>query len=630
MILSISFHFDFYPILIVAAIAWLVPMMMSLLRLNKIPAVIVEIILGFFIGKYLLSSADEISFHILDFFALTGFVFLMFMSGLEIDVSKILASFPRKRLNVSRFLKNPLLVGVTSFILTLVLSWIAASFLSELADIKSNWYFALIMVTTSVGIILPILKNRSEISTRFGQMIIIAAAVADVLSIILFTFTAYILKNGFQWEILLILALFAAFYLFYKIGLRFNKNKLFNKITFQLAHAASQISVRGTILLILIFVVLSQYIDEEVILLGAFLGGLLLSMFLYKERSLLMLKLDGMSFGFFIPVFFIMVGVKFDPAALQEFDSSLGWFLILLLFTLFAVKVIPSLLWGRLFGYKKAVSAGFLMSSRLSLIIAASAIGQDLGVISAGANACFILMAVTTCFLSPTIYNLLNPADILAGDKTIIIGGSSTGVLLARRLSIHGFTPVIVEKHEKRCKEIKSKGIHVFRGDGLDPGLYTKLKLSDSNYVVVETNSNKLNLQICKLLRKELQHEKIISRAGNLSIEESLKTLNVETIDARRVLATTIENLIIRPTTYHTLVESFENFSVEEIAITNTKLDGLQLSEVPFHRDAILMMIKREEKLYIPHGETYFKLGDIIHVFGTHTALEETKKKLHG
>ncbi|RLD62139.1 MAG: hypothetical protein DRJ05_01045, partial [Bacteroidetes bacterium] len=391
MILSISFHFDFYPILIVAAIAWAVPMTLSLLRLNKIPAVIVEIIAGFFIGQFLLSSADDISFHILDFFALTGFIFLMFMSGLEIDVDKIIASFPRKRLNTSRFLKNPLLVGVMSFLLTLSLSWVAAWLLSDMAKIESNWYFALIMVTTSVGIVLPILKNRSEISTRFGQMIIIAAAVADILSIILFTFTAYILKNGFQWEILLILALFAAFYLFYKIGQRFTKNKLFNKITFQLSHAASQISIRGTVLLILIFVVLSQYIDEEVILLGAFLGGLLLSIFLHKERSLLLLKLDGMSFGFFIPVFFIMVGVKFDPSAFQEFDSSLGRFLILLFITLFTVKVIPSLLWGRLFGYKKAISGGFLMSSRLSLIIAASAIGQELGVISAGVNASFIL-----------------------------------------------------------------------------------------------------------------------------------------------------------------------------------------------------------------------------------------------
>ena len=122
----------------------------------------------------------------------------------------------------------------------------------------------------------------------------------------------------------------------------------------------------------------------------------------------------------------------------------------------------------------------------------------------------------------------------------------------------------------------------------------------------------------------------IISKADNLSLEQSLKSINIETVDARGVLATTLENLIIRPTTYHTLVESFENFSVEEITISNKKLDGLQLMEVPFHRDAILMMIKREERIYIPHGETYFRLGDVVHVFGTNTAMDETREKLHG
>ena len=65
-----------------------------------------------------------------------------------------------------------------------------------------------------------------------------------------------------------------------------------------------------------------------------------------------------------------------------------------------------------------------------------------------------------------------------------------------------------------------------------------------------------------------------------------------------------------------------------EIAITNKSMDGLQLKEVHFHQDAILMMVKRGDNFYIPHGETYFRLGDVLHVFGTDTAMEDTKRKL--
>ena len=129
-------------------------------------------------------------------------------------------------------------------------------------------------------------------------------------------------------------------------------------------------------------------------------------------------------------------------------------------------------------------------------------------------------------------------------------------------------------------------------------------------------------------MRNEYQHEKIISRIKRFSLTQKHKELGVETVDATYILATAIENLIIRPTTYHALVESFENFSVEEILITNKHIDGLQVKEVSFHEDAILMMLKRENSFFIPHGETYIRVGDTLMVFGTQTAFEDTRHKM--
>ena len=628
MLLNISFHYDFYPLLVVAAIAWATPILLSLFRLKKIPIVIFEIVLGFLAGKFLFGNIGEEGFLILDFLALYGFLFLMFLGGLEIDVDQIIASLPHKRLTWSRFLKNPLLVGLAQFVLAILLSYLAAFSLGQIIDIPNIWYFSLIMVTTSVAIVLPVLKNRGEIGSRFGQMIIIAAAVADILSIILFTFTAFLLKSGFHYKLFYILALFVLFFIFYKLFNRWKIIPSFKKLSYQLSQAASQIRIRGAILIIMIFVVLSQYIGEEIVLLGAFLSGLVLSSMLHRERSLMLVKLDGMGFGFFIPFFFIMVGVKFDPSALVEFDQSLVGFLVLLLISLFAIKVIPSLLWRRLFGTKKAFAGGFLISSRLSLIIAASAIGLELGVITPGINASVIIMAVITCFASPVIYNWMSPGTVTEGNKTIIIGGSSTAVLLARRLNVHGKKAIIIEQDKKRFHEIREKGLNVIHSDGLDINIYRQLKLIPDNYVVIETGNDEYNLQISRLLRHEYLHEKIISKFSRFSLEQDFKQLGIETIDVTQTLATAIENLIIRPTTYHTLVESFENFSVEEITITNKNIDGQQVAEIHFHKDAILMMLKRENSLFIPHGETYIRAGDVLMVFGTQTAFEDTRHKL--
>jgi Kef-type K+ transport system membrane component KefB len=586
-----------------------------------------EIILGFLIGHYFIEF-NEHSLTILRFLALSGFVFLMFLSGLEIDIDQLIASLPRRKLTVSTFLSNPLLVGVSHFLLAMIFSYLSALLLTTFIEIKSAWYFSLIMVTTSVGIILPVLKNRGELHSRFGQMLITAAAVADIISILLFTFTASILKNGFHFDLLLILALFFVFYLFYIIGLRLKNIPVLKKISYQLSHAASQINVRSIILLILIFVVISQYIGEEVILLGAFLSGLLLSSFLHKERSIVLIKLDGMGYGFFIPIFFVMVGYEFDPAAFKEFESSLGYFLVALFIVLFLIKLIPSFLWIRLFGFRRAIAGGFLMSSRLSLIIAASAIGLQLGVITPGINASFVMMAVATCLISPTLFNVIFPEKKLEGSKTIVIGGSSTAVLLARRMHLNAKQVLIVEKDPERYKAIKEKGLWVMQGDGLNRSLYEKILLKPENYVVVECGSDEMNFAVSKLLRNEFRHERIITRSGSLDIEHKLKGYGVMAVDVRRVMATTIENLIIRPTTYRDLVESFENFSLDEITVTNKEIDGRQVKTIPFHKDAILMIIKRGNASYIPHGDTYIRKGDVLHVFGTATALEDTRKKV--
>jgi len=358
------------------------------------------------------------------------------------------------------------------------------------------------------------------------------------------------------------------------------------------------------------------------------MSGMLLSLFFHKGRSLLLVKLDGLGYGFFIPIFFIMVGVKFDPSALREFQLNLVPFLFILFFLLLAVKLIPSFLMVKIFGFRRTISAGFLLSSRLSLIIAASAIGLELGVITPGINASFIIMAVATCFMGPVLYNATRSRTRFPAGTTIIVGGSSKGVLLARRLNIHNKTSVIVEKDEKRYKDIASKGLTVLLSDGMDPSTYKQLKLTDSSFVVVDTGSEDLNIRICDMLRKDFNHERIISMARSSKIEQQLKKLDVEIVDATRVIATTIETLIVRPTTYHALIETFENFTVDEITITNPEIDGRQVKEIAFHKDAILIMARSGENKFIPHGETYLRTGYVLYIMATGTAMEDTREKL--
>src|SRR6056297_2885377 len=119
LLLNISFNFEYYPLLIVAFVAWLIPVVLSLLKIQKLPTVIAEILAGYIIGKFVIAHFPESHIQSLDFLALSGFMFLMFLSGLEINVNQILLSFPKRRLNMGRFLSNPLLVGLSFFLISL-------------------------------------------------------------------------------------------------------------------------------------------------------------------------------------------------------------------------------------------------------------------------------------------------------------------------------------------------------------------------------------------------------------------------------------------------------------------------------------------------------------------------------
>lgn len=625
--LSITFQYDLWPILVVISIAWLVPFAMSLLNLHRVHSVIIEIIAGFLAGQFLLTDLGPANLQILEFLSLMGLLFLMFLGGLEIDIEQVFSSLTSRNLSPSRISSNPLISGTMYFLLTLLITWLGVLVLAEYFPVSDRFFFTLVLSTTSVAIILTLLKNRGETGTPHGQVILTSAAINRLAWVIIFTFYVSSVKGGITNKIFLVFLLFAVFYAFYLLGQKWRFNRL-RQINFQLAHAASQITTRGVMFIMGLFIVIAQLAGSETMILGAFMAGLLVSFFLQKERSLLMLKLDSMGYGFFIPFFFIMVGVTFDVDALKEFDRSLFPFLLAGLAIMVLSKVIPALIWIPKYGPRKSLGAAFLMVSQLSLIIAASSVGLQIGLLSPGMHASFVILAVVTSIASPIIYEYLIPLRTYRDKKVIIVGGSSTGVLLARRLKMLGKACLIVEKEPARYEDILSKGIGVVQGDGNDLDFMMSLGIRLGDQVVVLTGNDEDNYRISKLVRQDMGIIKVVSVSGLSSISRELIRIDVEVMDIRLALASTLENLLMRPGTYKTFMESFDNFVVEEISVTGGAAYGHLVRELPWHKDCMLMLARRGDEVYVPHGESYLKSGDILTIFGTSTAISRARDML--
>jgi Kef-type K+ transport system membrane component KefB len=168
----------------------------------------------------------------------------------------------------------------------------------------------------------------------------------------------------------------------------------------------AEMGIRATLALLFVMVGLSALLEIEAIL-GAFLAGAVFT-FVFREPGQLEEQLNGFSFGFFIPVFFINVGIEFPLEELGDFEV-LGQ-AVALIGVAFAIKIIPALLLVlRRFSLREAVAAGVLLAGQLSVIIALADLGLDLGLLSSGLRAGAIMLVAVSAIISPIGFRFLAP-----------------------------------------------------------------------------------------------------------------------------------------------------------------------------------------------------------------------------
>lgn len=407
---------SFAPLLIVVILAFLVPLFLSSVRGRlAIPIVVGEMVAGMIVGRsgFGWVSHDNVA---LDLLKELGFVLLMFLSGMEIDFRSLRGVDSHRAEQESRW--SPLRVATLNFGFTLLLAGVVAWGLKWIGATKDPWMMALILSTTALGVVVPILKEARLSQTLFGQTILLATVIADFTTMFLISVLVAVISRGLTAEILLVFLLFVAFFFAARFGSFLSRIEALQKVIEELSHATAQIKVRAAFSTLLIFVVLAERLGIEIIV-GAFLAGAIVALLRTPEDKALSNQLEGIGFGFFIPIFFIMVGVDFDlPALLSSTGALLS--VPLLLVAAVAVKVIPGLLFRLNHTWREALAAGILMCPRLSLIIAAAAIGEKLGIIDASVNAGIVLVAIVTVTASPLAFFRVFPAAKVKAGRSMV------------------------------------------------------------------------------------------------------------------------------------------------------------------------------------------------------------------
>ncbi|MEN0413632.1 monovalent cation:proton antiporter family protein [Staphylococcus aureus] len=609
---------EFLSLVIVVLAAFLTPIIVNRLNINFLPVVVAEILMGIVIGNSFLNIVERDS--ILNILSTLGFIFLMFLSGLEIDF-KAFKKDKRARQGQNddeSSIPGHLNLALTVFAFIMIISILLAYVFKWLGLVDDVLLMVIIISTISLGVVVPTLKEMNIMRTTIGQFILLVAVLADLVTMILLTVYGAINGQGGSTIWLIgILVVFTA--ISYILGVQFKRMSFLQK----LMDGTTQIGIRAVFALIILLVALAEGVGAENIL-GAFLAGVVVSLLNPDEE--MVEKLDSFGYGFFIPIFFIMVGVDLNiPSLIKE--PKLLIIIPILIVAFIISKLIPVMFIRRWFDMKTTIASAFLLTSTLSLVIAAAKISERLNAISAETSGILILSAVITCVFVPIIFKKLFPVPDEFNRKieVSLIGKNQLTIPIAQNLTSQLYDVTLYYRKDLSDRRQLSDDITMIEIADYEQDVLERLGLFDRDIVVCATNDDDINRKVAKLAKAH-QVERVICRLESTTDDTELVDSAIEIFSSYLSNKILLKGLIETPNMLN-LLSNVET-SLYEIQMLNYKYENIQLRNFPFGGDIIFVRIIRNNESIVPHGDTQLRYGDRLIVTGAKEYVDELKREL--
>ncbi|HCY6646153.1 TPA: monovalent cation:proton antiporter family protein [Staphylococcus aureus] len=609
---------EFLSLVIVVLAAFLTPIIVNRLNINFLPVVVAEILMGIVIGNSFLNIVERDS--ILNILSTLGFIFLMFLSGLEIDF-KAFKKDKRARQGQNddeSSIPGHLNLALTVFAFIMIISILLAYVFKWLGLVDDVLLMVIIISTISLGVVVPTLKEMNIMRTTIGQFILLVAVLADLVTMILLTVYGAINGQGGSTIWLIgILVVFTA--ISYVLGVQFKRMSFLQK----LMDGTTQIGIRAVFALIILLVALAEGVGAENIL-GAFLAGVVVSLLNPDEE--MVEKLDSFGYGFFIPIFFIMVGVDLNiPSLIKE--PKLLIIIPILIVAFIISKLIPVMFIRRWFDMKTTIASAFLLTSTLSLVIAAAKISERLNAISAETSGILILSAVITCVFVPIIFKKLFPVPDEFNRKieVSLIGKNQLTIPIAQNLTSQLYDVTLYYRKDLSDRRQLSDDITMIEIADYEQDVLERLGLFDRDIVVCATNDDDINRKVAKLAKAH-QVERVICRLESTTDDTELVDSGIEIFSSYLSNKILLKGLIETPNMLN-LLSNVET-SLYEIQMLNYKYENIQLRNFPFGGDIIFVRIIRNNESIVPHGDTQLRYGDRLIVTGAKEYVDELKQEL--
>ncbi|HUY01572.1 MAG TPA: cation:proton antiporter [Candidatus Deferrimicrobium sp.] len=330
----------------------------------KISAISIELIVGMVLGNFLFTGAYPNfptidNMHWLRFLANFGFILLLFLAGLELNI-----------LFLKKYFQKSVILIVAMFIGTFLVGTCVGTFLG--IGLMGSFLVGLTFAGASIGVVFPLITELGIAQKRLGQILITSTMALEIICILIISFIDYSTLSELNiMQFVLVILIIILFFIVIVFGI--------NRFWHYLEGRTSTVKVlawemRITFALLMGLVVVTGIILDIEEIIGAFLAGMIMGQ--SKSAPQLKEKIGSIGYGFFIPIFFFVTGMKMDIS----YFSNL-WFivsLILIILVLFGIKIVSGLLGSKLIGFpwKAGLFNGIILIPSLGVGIAAAELGN--------------------------------------------------------------------------------------------------------------------------------------------------------------------------------------------------------------------------------------------------------------
>jgi len=364
------------------------------------PAVLGELLAGVVLGpsivnlfgaSFLDSPYIEENTHLL---AELGVIFLMFLAGLETDLGE-----------VNRVRRVAFLAGSIGVLVPVVMG--AGASVPFGFSTKECIFIGIILSATSVSISARTLMELNVLQQRQGLAILAAAVIDDVLGLIVLSFfIAFAVEGsggGGATDAVLIVLRVAVFFAAAFIAGRFVLPPLMRWA----GNAPMSEGVLATAIVVVLFYAwFAEYFGAVAAITGAFMAGLFLRQ--TEAHRLIDERARALAYGFFVPIFFVAVGLSANARDIQGPDA-------LLLAVVFLVAVVSKVAGcglGALLGGeppRSALQIGTGMISRGEVGLIMATVGLNKGIIATDVYSIVVLTVLATTLATPLLLRIVFP-----------------------------------------------------------------------------------------------------------------------------------------------------------------------------------------------------------------------------